>query len=165
MVFSEIEKKERKREASRKHYLANKEKIIERTKQYRIGSKEKIAEKKKQYYEANKEKIKERTKQYRIRNKEKEKERNKQYYKTPQGKKMKKISSWKSLGLILPLDWYSILYDYYINTHHCEVCNNKFKSKRDRHMDHCHETGEFRWILCCNCNVHDNWKKKYNTNI
>ena len=141
MVFSEIEKKERARECMRKYNLANKEKIAEKQKQYRIENKETIAEKNKQYYEANK-------------------EQRKRYQKTPQWKKSNTISSWKGNGLILPLPWYSILYNYYINTHHCEVCNNKFKSNRDRQMDHCHETGKFRWILCHSCNVHDYWKKK-----
>ena len=156
MVLSEIEKKERKGERMRKHYLANKEKIIERTKQYKIENKEKIQEQSKQYRRKNKEKHK----QYRIENKEKIAEQNKHYHKTPQGKKNKIISSWKCVGLILPLPWYSILYDYYIKTDRCEVCDNEFKSKRDRNMDHCHETGEFRWILCCSCNAHDCWKKR-----
>ena len=136
MVLSEIEKKERRRESNRKYTLANKERLLEKSKQYRIANKEKIIEKRKRYR------------------------------KTPQSKKSTTISCWKYNGLILPLPWYSILYDYYINTHRCEVCNNEFKSKRDRHMDHCHETGQFRWILCCSCNTYDNWKKKkYNTNI
>ena len=156
MVLTEIEKKERKRERSRKHYLANKEKIIERTKQYKIENKELI----KQYRIENKEKMKAYSKQYRIENKEKLDEQKKQYLKTPQAKKMQLISSWKYKGLILPLPWYSILYDYYIKTDRCEVCNNEFKSNRDRQMDHSHETGEFRWILCCRCNVHDCWKKR-----
>ena len=130
MVLSQIEKKERASKSSRKYYLANIERFAEKKKQYRIENKEKIIEQKKQYY------------------------------KTPQGKKNNIIGNWKYKGLILPLDWYSILYDYYINTHHCEVCNNLFKSNIDRHMDHCHETGEFRWILCHSCNNHDYWKKK-----
>jgi hypothetical protein len=159
MVLSKIEKKERARERSRKHYLRNKEKIAEKHKQYKIENKEKI----KQYYLANKETISKQKKQYRIENKEKIAEQKKQYFKTPEGKKNNIIGSWKCLGLILPLPWYSILYDYYIKTDRCEVCNNLFKSNIDRHMDHCHETGEFRWILCHSCNNHDYWKKRIYT--
>jgi hypothetical protein len=109
--------------------------------------KEKQKEYMKAYYEKNKEKHNKLMKAY-----------NKEYYKTPIGKKYNTINSWKRKGVIH--DDFNLLYETYINTNNCDVCKNKFKSSRDRHLDHDHETNLFRQILCCNCNIKDNWKKK-----
>jgi len=35
----------------------------------------------------------------------------------------------------------------------CAICQAEFKSTRTTHVDHCHETGEIRAILCHSCNV------------
>lgn len=34
----------------------------------------------------------------------------------------------------------------------CDICENKFKSKNDKHIDHCHNSGKIRGILCNTCN-------------
>ena len=60
-------------------------------------------------------------------------------------------SKWlKTLGL--KTDNFEEIYNKYINATHCELCNKQFKSSRDRQMEHNHETGEFRNIVCCSCN-------------
>ena len=60
------------------------------------------------------------------------------------------------------------------NSTNCEWCNNKYKSSRDKNMDHCHEAddyykkGAFRNILCHKCNtwrnnannIYKTWSKK-----
>ena len=81
----------------------------------------------------------------------------KEYDQTPAGKKSKSISMWKYLGLIH--DNYEQLYEDYLACFRCEICETDFKSTRDRHMDHDHDTGKFRWFLCCSCNNNDHWKK------
>tara|TARA_R110000772_G_scaffold107599_3_gene210103 strand:+ start:1385 stop:1804 length:420 start_codon:yes stop_codon:yes gene_type:complete len=67
------------------------------------------------------------------------------------------ISTWKQRGLIY--DDYSALYDRYILTTNCEWCKKEFKSSKDRCLDHNHETGEFRKIVCHKCNTHDCYLK------
>ena len=35
----------------------------------------------------------------------------------------------------------------------CDVCQKVFTSPRDRHIDHCHASGQVRGVLCFNCNA------------
>jgi hypothetical protein len=35
----------------------------------------------------------------------------------------------------------------------CEICQKKFTSTKDTHLDHEHEEGFIRGILCSNCNT------------
>tara|TARA_R110000822_G_scaffold188520_1_gene327643 strand:+ start:331 stop:705 length:375 start_codon:yes stop_codon:yes gene_type:complete len=48
---------------------------------------------------------------------------------------------------------FEYIYNEYIRATNCDLCNNKFKSSRDRHLDHNHETGEIRNIVCNMCNL------------
>ena len=107
---------------------------------------------KKAKYKENYEKRKEYHRQYREKNKEKRKE----YYQTPAGKKSRRISDWKRYNI--KHDNYDELYERYLNTEFCELCNiklteDKVKTKTTRCLDHCHETGEFRNIVCHSCNI------------
>jgi hypothetical protein len=35
----------------------------------------------------------------------------------------------------------------------CKICSNDFKSSKDTHIDHCHNTNKVRGLLCNNCNM------------
>ena len=59
-------------------------------------------------------------------------------------------SMWKRRGLIC--DDPDEIYERYLLSTHCEKCGNEYENRRDRCMDHCHSTGEFRNILCNDCN-------------
>ena len=142
MVLTEEERKARKKE-----YM----------KQYRQKNKEKIKQINDEWRENNKDKCKGYSNKYKQNNKDKIKEYNKQYYQTPQGKKCDMINHWKFRGVIGDFDK---LYEKYINTTNCEVCNTTFTDKNVRCLDHDHDTGEFRNVLCNACNVNDNWKNK-----
>ena len=65
------------------------------------------------------------------------------------------INNWKQNGVIY--DEFDDLYEIYIKTMECGHCKKEFKNKRDRHLDHCHETGLFRKIICRRCNSHDSY--------
>ena len=74
---------------------------------------------------------------------------------------------WTKYGLIT--DNFDEIYDRYINSSKCERCETSYNNGRDRHMDHCHITGEFRNILCQKCNnmnqqtIYSNTGKQYIT--
>tara|TARA_R110000803_G_scaffold16180_1_gene44400 strand:+ start:233 stop:748 length:516 start_codon:yes stop_codon:yes gene_type:complete len=163
--------KEKANESARKRYQNNKEK----KKEYYENNKEYIAERAKERYENNKEEILERKKEYnriysqshkeeraeyyqntKERDREKTAEQTKIYNQTPAGKKSRMMAKWRSRGVINVNDE---MYNHYIASTHCECCSKEFSSSRDRHLDHDHETGEYRWVICCSCNNHDNWKK------
>lgn len=65
--------------------------------------------------------------------------------------------------------------DVYMQEHHrCEICgqtieeSNKWESKfAPKHlcMDHDHDTGEFRGVLCSRCNRQLGWYEKYKNEI
>ena len=134
------------------------EKNKEHAKEIRDNNKDKI----KEYYQNNKERIVEKRREYLENNKEKIREYKKQYIETPAGKKTGMMSSWRKNGVINVNDE---MYNNYIATTHCECCLKEFSSSRDRCLDHDHETGEFRWVICQSCNNQDYWKKKINTHL
>jgi len=67
------------------------------------------------------------------------------------------LRNWKNSGV--KYDDFESLYLTYINTMECQHCHKGFKNNRDRCLDHCHETGQFRKIVCRACNVNDSYIK------
>ena len=64
---------------------------------------------------------------------------------------------WKQRGLIT--DNFEEIYNKYIRATHCELCGKEFTKSIDRQMEHNHETGEFRNIVCNRCNTLKNDRK------
>ena len=61
-------------------------------------------------------------------------------------------SNWKKYGLKVTEEEFESIYYMYIFATECDLCNKKFKNTKDRQMEHNHETGEFRNIVCNSCN-------------
>ena len=120
-----------------------------------------------EYYQKNKEKQREYQKKYIENNPERkriktqnnkkwrESEKGKQYKNhyntTEKGKKTQLIASWKHQGLI---DNYEMVYERYYMAIFCDICECILDQceKSKKCMDHCHNTGLFRNILCRSCN-------------
>lgn len=52
---------------------------------------------------------------------------------------------------------YGLSFDEYLNliqsqNNTCKICKAAFKRTKDIHVDHNHNTGKIRGILCSNCN-------------
>jgi hypothetical protein len=75
------------------------------------------------------------------------------YHKNYNRYKSKVIERWVNRGLIYHnLDE---LYEVYLNTMNCQHCGKEFLNSQNRCLDHDHETGLFRKILCQACNNKD----------
>ena len=83
------------------------------------------------------------------------KEWNKNYNKSAKGKKCKLISKWKYRGLNETTEFIEQIYEEYLNSEECQLCGEPYLNGNRKSMDHCHETGEFRNIVCNRCNC---WK-------
>ena len=80
------------------------------------------------------------------------------YYQTEKGKKKFKIKDWKRRNVKLrDNETYDDLYNIYLNTTNCKQCNVLLvvgkRCKETKCLDHDHNTGYFRDIVCHSCNI------------
>jgi len=119
----------------------------------------KVKLRKQKYYQIHKEKIDERNKEWKKLNKDMYLKQQREYNNHSDRHQSNMIKNWKYTGLKLFGYTYKEVYEYYLSIDNCEVCNKDI-SGYNKHMDHCHNTGIFRWILCNSCNTKDNWINK-----
>lgn len=152
---------EDKKEYMKKYYEKKKEKIKQYKKEWIKNNPEKKSRKEKEYYEKHKEKIKQLNVERNKINSVKIKQQKRDYQRTPKGRKQNIISGWKYIGLKLFGYTYDEVYEYYLDCDNCEVCNEDISmGGHKKNMDHCHDTGIFRWVLCHRCNANDSWMNK-----
>tara|TARA_R110001632_G_scaffold78375_2_gene175818 strand:- start:230 stop:568 length:339 start_codon:yes stop_codon:yes gene_type:complete len=76
----------------------------------------------------------------------------KKYSQTPKGIKTQRKRNWKRRGVIWDSSFaFELMYQKYLIWSKCQLCN-KILIGADKCLDHCHNTGHFRLILCKNCN-------------
>ena len=103
--------------------------------------KQKNREKYREYYQKNKEKI---NKWY------------KEYRNTDKGIKSRFKKKWKLRGVKFTDEEFESIWKEYTTQTHCEFCYtelNKNDYRTKKCLDHDHETGQFRFILCFYCNI------------
>ena len=78
------------------------------------------------------------------------------YHKSEEGVKKNRIKNWKNRGVDSSYD-FEVIYDIYMHTNKCDICQVSLtdgKGPHGRCLDHDHETGEIRNIVCMKCNYH-----------
>ncbi|GAI74131.1 unnamed protein product [marine sediment metagenome] len=146
-----INRAEYMKEYRKKYYLRNKEKMTE----YYKKNKEKLCQTAKEYRKENYERILATKKEYYNKNHDEIILKQRAYLQTEKGKKINRIASWKSKGVIS--DDFDSLYEKYMNTNNCENCDIELVSgaglSNKKHLDHDHRTNLFRNVLCGSCNI------------
>ena len=136
-------------------------------KEYRKNNKERIKEQRKEYnkeyYQNNKEHKIAQSKEWYENNKEHKKEYDKEYSKeyrqTEKCQMIFTIANWERRGVIYP-DMKELYYIVKMTTH-CHYCwveliEGNFGNHKC--LDHNHETGEPRGVICQTCNLRDVFK-------
>lgn len=82
-------------------------------------------------------------------------------FELPKNHKCNIKRDWKYKGLIT--DKFDEIYDRYIHSSQCELCDKIYEKTYERCLDHCHNTGKFRNVVCRTCNL--NLRKQTSTSI
>lgn len=137
-----------RREYMRKRYAIKKDEINQYQKNWRDTHQEQETLRHKIYYENNKEDIN-----------EKNRINGKLYLGTEHGFKMRTFKNWRRSGIIY--DDYDELLDTLLMTWNCNYCDIPLedgRGKNSKNLDHDHETGEPRGVICKRCNLLDVFK-------
>jgi len=122
--------------------MPNKEKQREYSRKYRKANKDKVNKYAKEYYQKNKEEIRRKQKNY---NEENNYSSQKQYAKSWFGK-----SYYCKINNNITTSTARIM-AFKATYTECQHCG----SNKNLHVDHDHDTGKVRGILCAKCNIND----------
>jgi Recombination endonuclease VII len=149
-------------DSSNRYYEKNKQRVIDNAERWRINNKEKINAIRRKYNNKDEQKIKMR--EYYQENKTRINARQSAYYKQPEVKERYKIVAAKKTQR-RKLQKYGMTqndYDLKLLEQNivCEICKNpetmfdsRLKLVKKLAVDHCHNTGMIRGLLCARCNL------------
>ena len=94
-------------------------------------------------------------------NKEKEQIRKKAFYEKNKSKIFMTTNKWRSQHpeqrkLYAAKGKYNLSNEQYkqlMSINNCEICKCDLSITKHKHIDHCHETGKVRGVLCSKCNL------------
>src|SRR5712675_1977499 len=118
-------------------------------KQWGIDNPEKVRAKSKRTRKRNREKLNAKAKKKYWKNPKEMNEKSRQYYK----KNSDKVKGTRILRVYnITLDQYNQM--FIEQNGNCAICNrNQSEFLKDLSIDHCHETGKIKGLLCINCNT------------
>lgn len=131
----------------KQYRIDNKNRISDRNKMYRKNNKDKLNMYSKIWRLENKDRIKEYQKKWELDNKQILSEQSKKYYENHK-EQYRRSHMRRFYGITL--EEFNKILDKQDNK--CKICKNNFKNSKDTHIDHCHETGKIRDLLCADCN-------------
>lgn len=140
--------KERIKEKARRHYENNRDECQARVKEYRKANREKCLARQKEYAAENADALKAKRKERYESNREEILAKQKQY----REKERKAVSDRKAAQRFgVPIEEIQRLR----SITHCEICGAELQHYTTNltAIDHCHEHGHIRGMLCSNCNL------------
>jgi len=146
MATTDEERKERQRRYSAEYRKKNKEKVAAARKRWRNNHREKIAEYDARRRELDPAKASEQYREWYEKNRESRLAQQREYSALPAVKK-KRQSQALERRYGMDLDAYDALCQ--AQDHKCKICG----VQKALHVDHCHETGVVRGLLCMDCNT------------
>lgn len=145
----------------RAYNTANKEKLAAQNKAYQEANAEKVKATHKAYYESHKEAIKAHGQSYRLANRDKQIIRSRTYYMNNRDKQAAYMAVYRAANLEklkglarvrvygLSPESFQVMIDQ--QNHKCCICAVELTSPP--HVDHDHDTGQVRGLLCRLCNL------------
>jgi len=132
---------------------SNKKAAALRQRRYNARHPAKVIARNKQYYAKNRKKILKKAQVYHVKNRKKKNQHSAQYY--VKNKKAVALRFRKRSLVRL----YGITHEQYeeiakVQKQRCAICKNKENGKRMLAVDHDHDTGRIRGLLCSTCNNH-----------
>jgi len=151
------------REYDKEYYSIHRNRIKAQSAQYYLEHRERIKQDRKEYYKKHREKEKEYNKAYSLAHLEYKKEYDKQRYINDRSNILEKIrqqresnpekykeNELKSNYDLSYKDWLAM---WNIQNGKCAICGELFENSSDACVDHDHETGKVRGLLCMKCNL------------
>ena len=140
------------KERKRLHYIANREKLRKEARERYATNKERIRAAQAKYYEKNREEIRAYQSEYQKTHVKERVAANRKWRQAnlELSSKMHR-ANWLKRRYGISADEWELIFSAQGNR--CAICKSETPGKQNWHVDHCHDTGRVRGILCHMCNI------------